>query len=101
MKTRILIFILLMLNVGIYVTAQYSAMPSEYEQTYSSRSDDFGAVLDSDCHNGGPGATNCSIDAGISMGASLTTACSVTCGSGFYACCGLRCFCKKITIKQQ
>ena len=46
------------------------------------------------CHAGGPGASQCSIDAGINIaGYGVSGGCSVTCGSGTYACCTLRCTC--------
>jgi len=38
----------------------------------------------SDCTSGGIGATACSTNSGIG---SVNTGCSVTCGTGFYACC--------------
>lgn len=49
----------------------------------------------SDCWNGGPGATQCSIEAGTEiLGVGVSAGCSVTCGDGYYACCSLRCVCK-------
>ena len=36
------------------------------------------------CDSGGQGSTGCSTDGGIASGGS---SCSVTCGSGYYACC--------------
>lgn len=46
------------------------------------------------CYNGGTGSLQCSIDAGITIfGFGISTACSVTCDSGYYACCGIRCTC--------
>jgi hypothetical protein len=48
------------------------------------------------CWSGGPGSNACSIDAGIDiMGFGVSAACSVSCDSGYYACCGLRCTCKR------
>ncbi len=53
-------------------------------------------VVDWPCYNGGIGSTQCSIDGGITIaGFGVSAACSVTCGSGYYACCGLRCVCRK------
>lgn len=46
------------------------------------------------CYNGGPGATSCSIDAGIEIaGWGVSGACSVSCKGEYYACCGIRCTC--------
>ena len=46
------------------------------------------------CISGGPGAMECSIGAGIDVvGVGVTYECSVTCGSGYYACCGVGCSC--------
>lgn len=48
------------------------------------------------CHSGGKNSSQCSIDAGITiLGFGVSIGCSVTCNSGYYACCGLRCTCKK------
>ncbi len=48
------------------------------------------------CYNGGPGSNSCSIDAGISIaGYGVSGACSVSCNSGYYSCCGIRCTCEK------
>ncbi len=44
-----------------------------------------------DCHSGGPGSTSCSTHG-------QTYSCTVTCGSGYYACCdmsGIECTCIK------
>lgn len=49
------------------------------------------------CYNGGEGASHCSITAGINVfGTGFSSDCSVDCRDGYYACCGLRCVCKKI-----
>lgn len=48
------------------------------------------------CYNGGPGANQCSIEAGITIvGNGVSANCSVSCNSGYYACCGIRCICVK------
>lgn len=48
------------------------------------------------CYNGGTGSTSCSIEGGITiLGYGVSAGCSVSCGSGYYACCGLKCTCKK------
>lgn len=50
------------------------------------------------CIHGGPGATSCEIGGGIDIaGSGVSVACAVTCDSGYYACCGLRCICKEKT----
>ena len=47
------------------------------------------------CYNGGPGSTSCSIEVGVdAFGGGVSTGCQVSCESGYYACCGLRCTCK-------
>lgn len=46
------------------------------------------------CYAGGPGATECSISAGIEIaGVGVSVGCSVSCGSGYYACCSIKCRC--------
>ena len=48
------------------------------------------------CYAGGKGSTSCSIDAGIEVaGMGVAGGCSVSCDHGYYACCSLRCTCKK------
>lgn len=50
-----------------------------------------GVPGDSQCTSGGPGSTSCQVD-------DIYSGCSVSCGSGYYACCkgsNNTCFCKK------
>lgn len=48
------------------------------------------------CWSGGPGAISCAIGGGIQIpGAGVSSGCEVECGAGYYACCGVRCTCKK------
>ena len=50
----------------------------------------------SSCFAGGPGAVSCSLSAGASGGGVGGSAgCTVTCGDGYYACCGGGCKCIK------
>lgn len=55
------------------------------------------AELNPVCYNGGEGASQCSIEAGINIpgGYGISAKCDVTCRDGYYACCGIRCTCKK------
>ena len=49
------------------------------------------------CYSGGVGSGSCSIDAGTDiLGSGISGGCSVSCNSGYYACCSLRCVCHKI-----
>lgn len=53
-------------------------------------------ALYKDCHNGGYGAKECSIAAGVKLaGGGISDECSVSCVPGTYACCGLKCKCVK------
>ncbi|GAB6008827.1 NVEALA domain-containing protein [Dysgonomonas reticulitermitis] len=47
------------------------------------------------CHNGGVGATSCAISSGITIVilGGVTKGCTVTCITGYYACCSIRCTC--------
>jgi hypothetical protein len=46
------------------------------------------------CYNGGIGAVSCSIEGGIEIaGSGVSASCMVSCSSGYYACCSLRCTC--------
>ena len=57
---------------------------------------DGATVSKSNCLSGGPGATSCSHTiSGGAGGGSVSFSCSVTCGAGYYACCGLKCSCVK------
>jgi hypothetical protein len=48
------------------------------------------------CWNGGVGSSSCSIDGGIQInGYGVSSSCSVSCTAGYYACCGIRCTCKR------
>ena len=48
------------------------------------------------CLHGGTGSTSCSIEAGVSiLEFGVSEGCSVSCKDGYYACCGIRCTCKK------
>ena len=48
----------------------------------------------SNCHSGGPGASACNTEAGVTiLGIEIKVGCSVTCNAGYYACCGLKCVC--------
>ena len=48
------------------------------------------------CYNGGEGSTSCSIEGGLSiLEYGVSAGCSVSCEDGYYACCGIRCTCKK------
>lgn len=56
----------------------------------------FGHVLANSviCVHGGSGASACSIDAGVEIvGCGVSTACSVTCKDGYFACCAMTCRC--------
>jgi hypothetical protein len=57
-----------------------------------------GGGTDPDCNAGGPGATTCEIEvSGGVVGLGGSFSCSVSCGSGYYACCSLAnasCSCK-------
>lgn len=44
------------------------------------------------CASGGVGSTQCSIDANV---VGNGAGCSVSCGPGYYACCGVGCYCVK------
>lgn len=45
------------------------------------------------CNAGGPGATSCSVEPGVPIAGSITTACAITCDKDHVACCGLLCVC--------
>ena len=48
------------------------------------------------CYNGGVGSLSCSIGTGIEISTfGISLECSVSCDSGYYACCGIRCTCKR------
>ncbi len=48
------------------------------------------------CYAGGKGSNSCSISAGVTIaGYGVAGGCSVSCGTGYYSCCTLRCTCEK------
>lgn len=50
----------------------------------------------SGCYSGGYGASSCSINAGTDIvGFGVSAGCSVSCISGYYACCNINCACIK------
>ena len=49
-----------------------------------------------ECFSGGIGAKSCSIGQGIIINGETTKGCSVDCGQGYYACCGIHCYCISI-----
>ena len=57
-----------------------------------------GGGVDTSCDAGGPGSSSCTIRVeGSVVGSGGSFSCSVTCGSGYYACCSiskLSCNCK-------
>lgn len=85
---------------GLLILATATLLYSYYDQTnvnLLTSTDNIEALAANEssalCYAGGPGATQCSIDAGIEIaGAGITIGCSVTCGSG-YACCNINCTC--------
>lgn len=51
---------------------------------------------DRSCVSGGWHSTSCSIEKGTTIvNVGISTGCSVSCESGYYACCGIKCTCKK------
>lgn len=98
MKRRsfILSVLLVCMNLFVAVARQQSLYNNEpftlnnVETLNRSESDD-------DCIAGGQGSSSCSIEGGIEIvGNGVTVGCSVSCNSGYYACCGLTsCDCVK------
>lgn len=59
--------------------------------------DDVESLASGECINGGEGAVACSSSGGGTIaGFGGSAGCSVTCSTGYYACCGLTCNCVKI-----
>jgi hypothetical protein len=60
--------------------------------------DASGGGTDPSCKSGGPGSTSCTLNvSGGIAGSGGAFSCSVTCGTGYYACCSLvslNCRCK-------
>lgn len=58
---------------------------------------DVESLASSECINGGEGSISCSSSGGGTVaGFGGSAGCSVSCGSGYYACCGVTCNCVKI-----
>lgn len=58
--------------------------------------DDVESLASGECINGGEGAVSCASSGGGTIaGFGGSAGCSVTCSTGYYACCGLTCNCVK------
>ena len=69
-------------NASLLALANVEALASESSKPF--------------CYAGGTGSSSCSIDAGVTIaGYGVAGGCSVSCNSGYYACCSLRCVCVK------
>ena len=89
MKKRILIAtaMMLVLSVGVAMGVKKANMN---QNPWADNIEALCSSEDPRCISGGPGATSCSIDAGV---AGVGVGCSVGCGRG-YACCGaMGCIC--------
>lgn len=101
MKKRIVLSVLAAAIVALTSFIGYrslSSQPSEADILLNENIDALtsGEDLNPFCYNGGRGAVYCSIDGGINVfGYGVSASCSVACVSGYYACCGIRCTCKK------
>lgn len=95
---KLIILMLVVANIGL---ASYSFATPQLNETIVtiSQIETLSKSETPECHSGGIGAISCSISAGIQFDLGVSGGCSVTCISGYYACCNLRCECKKYPQK--
>lgn len=93
MKKFLIITILTIVSASVLLYANKDKI--EREMFVWENAIALGSVADKPlCISGGEGSTKCSIDAGIRVSeVEVTASCSVECGAGYYACCGLGCKC--------
>ena len=73
-------------NMSEFMMANIEALSSPEDNSF----------ICQNCYSGGPGASSCSIEAGIDIvGSGMSGSCSVSCNQGYYACCSIRCICCK------
>jgi hypothetical protein len=95
MKKKILVFLaafaLMLAGSATYISAQHDVLME------AGNVDGGGSSYT--CSSGGPGSTSCSVSTdGGGGGITGGTSCSVTCSSGYYACCNAwenKCQCRK------
>lgn len=90
---RLLIVVLVLANAVVVAVAQNSWSWSDWNDwSYffdEAEESEIELYASKHCYNGGAGASSCTIDAGIELEAGISASCSVTCGQGYYACCGI------------
>ncbi len=97
-KIYSLLVMLAFLNILVFVgcKAQKSASVAVVATDQLIESGKIPAEVVDICRNGGAGSASCSIQPGEEIEGYLTQGCSVNCGPGYYACCGLRCSCRPV-----
>ena len=87
--------VLLFYIVIIFFTAYAYSNPGDIKEPV----EHDGGASSYTCSSGGPGSSSCTVSANIGIGdGSGGTSCSVTCNSGYYACCNAyynKCQCRK------
>lgn len=90
---KILSFIIAAISTTMVVLMHY---PNKIDVIFNANIEALARVEGNYCYNGGEGASQCEIEAGIEIaGYGVSATCSVTCRDGYYACCGIRCTCVK------
>lgn len=89
MKKLSILFVLIVANMAVALASIGATGSQEPEVLVA----DIASTAASTCTAGGPGSTQCSIQAGQSIDGGVSIGCSVTCNHEFYACCGVDCKC--------
>lgn len=99
-KYLFIVLSLVALNVALFATAQYGGASDSQKEFNTVLPMGIGDPIDDgsdpECYSGGVGSTDCMIEAGVTLDLGVSGSCSVSCGRGYYTCCGLRCKCKRI-----
>lgn len=81
------VFIILIALVAFNVSAVYAKKDKTKAEVKELKLDEYG------CYSGGPGSDYCEIPAGLKFKEGTSRECNVTCGPGYFACCGVGCRC--------
>lgn len=103
-KSYCLIALLVAVNIGLALFSCTKATEKELAKAEEVIKPDYDSLYQAavygkggapDCYSGGKGKSSCKTESGIDINGrgDLTIECSVTCDSGYYACCSYECHC--------
>lgn len=88
----------LYLIIATLVFLNVTLLASDWDDEFDFWDDDIELLAAGrSCHSGGRGSTECSIGAGTEVDGGISKGCSVACGGGYFACCGMSCICVSLS----